>query len=393
MRICFVVGEFPSLSHTFVLDQVGAFMAMGHEVRIVCDRLGTDPKFDFSAEPLRSLAGRTRRWWPTPEGFRTGLRRLPHSVNDKISTAADMYWTRPFNDCDVVLAHFGGNGLRLARARKRGRIEPPIVTIFHGNDVGLHRHSGTLGIYRPLFEYGSLLLTVNADFREALIEAGAAPERVAVHHMGVDCDEIAYRWRPWTDGPLEIVSVCRLVEKKGIEFALRALALLKERRPDVDWHYTIIGDGPLAGRLRSLASELAIDTRVDFLGAQPHRVVKEKLEDANVFLLPSVTAADGDVEGIPVALMEAAAAGLVVVSSRHSGIPELIEDGRCGFLSAERDVEGLSRSLEGIADDYTACRPLTLAARSHIETEFDNRLLHSALADRLSAVLPRERAA
>lgn len=393
MKICFVVGEFPALSHTFVIDQVEAMARLGHDVSVVCDRIGDDTRIDFTTEPVRSLMTRTRRWWQAPPALRANLHRLPERLRDKLSTAADMYWNRAVNDCDVIVAHFGGNGLRLARAKKRGRLAPPIVTIFHGNDVGVHHHSGTLGIYAPLFSHGARHLTVNGVFRKMLIEAGARQDDVVVQHMGVDCDDIAYHWRPWNDGPLEIVSVCRLVEKKGIEYALRAVARLEHDRPGLDWRYSIIGDGPLTDGLKALAAELGLGARVRFLGALPHARVKAELARSHVFLLPSVTARDGDVEGIPVALMEAAASGLIVVSTRHSGIPELIEDREEGLLSDEKDVAGLARDLAWIVGNHKACRPMTLAARAHVEADFDKETLNRRFCDLILPLAERADAA
>ncbi len=123
---------------------------------------------------------------------------------------------------------------------------------------------------------------------------------------------------------------------------------------------------PLRGELEKLSADLGIAERVQFLGSQPHKVVKNWLARAHVFVLPSVTAQNGDVEGIPVALMEAMAAGLTVVSTRHSGIPELIEHGVGGFLSPERDVEALAANLAWIIEHPGECGRLRWppAARS-----------------------------
>src|SRR5699024_2729183 len=148
-----------------------------------------------------------------------------------------------------------------------------------------------------------------------------------VHHLGVDLEALPMARRDWTSPPMRFVSVCRLIEKKGIEFALRALARMQQDRPERAWSYTIIGDGELRGALEALATELGIADIVRFCGAQPHDVVRRCLAESHVFVLPSVTARNGDVEGIPISLMEAMAAGLVPVSTFHSGIPELIEDG------------------------------------------------------------------
>jgi colanic acid/amylovoran biosynthesis glycosyltransferase len=267
------------------------------------------------------------------------------------------------------------------------------MTIFHGNDVGNPAHDGTLDRYAPLFDYGACQLTVNRMFRRMLVEAGAPEQRVAVHHMGIDCEDIPYRQRDLGDGSLELISVCRLVEKKGIAVALRAMAAFAAARPAVDWHYSIVGDGPLLPALRALAGEFGLGDRVRFHGALPHGAVKERLARAHVFLLPSVTAADGDVEGVPVALMEAMAAGLIVLSSFHSGIPELVEDRRSGFLAPEKDAAGLAAHLQWVVDNPAAWPAISMAARMRIDTVFHHTILNDRLFDRLHTLLDRESAA
>ncbi len=144
--------------------------------------------------------------------------------------------------------------------------------------------------YNVLFDQGTRQLTVNDYFRNALVDAGAPAANVAVHHMGVRINEIEYAWRSWDQGTLNVISVCRLTEKKGIEFALRALGQLSISNPDLDWAYTIIGGGELLDDLKHLAKDLNIAHRVTFLGPRPHSEVKQRLREAHVFLLPSVTA-------------------------------------------------------------------------------------------------------
>ena len=144
---------------------------------------------------------------------------------------------------------------------------------------------------------------------------------------------------------------------------------------------------------QAMAVSLDIAERVRFLGAQPHDEVKALLRRAHVFVLPSVTPSDGDMEGVPVALMESMACGLIVVSSRHSGIPELIEDRVEGFLSDEHDVEALARDIGWIADNHPACETVTRAARAKIERQFDRHDLHANLAQRLEQVVRDARSA
>jgi colanic acid/amylovoran biosynthesis glycosyltransferase len=208
-----------------------------------------------------------------------------------------------------------------------------------------------------------------------LIDAGAPEENVVVHHMGIDPDAIPYSWRSWRGEVLELISVCRLTEKKGIEFALRALAIVAESQPRLNWRYTVVGDGPLRASLEALAFGLGIEQWVAFAGGAPHAEVKRLLHQAHAFVLPSVAAGNGDMEGIPVALMEAMAAGLTVVSTHHSGIPELIQDGVTGFLAPERDAGTLASKLAWIAHSPEDCEPVAQAARRKVETDFNKHRL------------------
>lgn len=386
MRVGFVVGRFPSLSETFIIHQMGSLLKRGFKLDIVCNGISDDDHLDRSGEPLATLLSRTRDWWGPAARLRPAMSRMPTGARDKFSTAFDAVFARHLNHCDVVVAHFGHNGARVARLKKWNVIKAPVVTIFHGYDVSVPAREAGLSRYCDLFGEGALCLTVNDHFRRLLLEAGAPEKRVAVHHMGVDPEAIPYEWKSWGGGPLEMISVCRLTEKKGVEYALRALAILAASEPDLAWRYTVIGDGPLRISLEQLASELSIGDRVRFLGGLPHADVKRWLHRSHAFVLPSVTAANGDMEGIPVALMEAMAAGLTVASTFHSGIPELIEDGESGFLAGERDAETLASRLAWIARNPEGCEPIALAARRKVESDFNNRRLDEEFAGIITRV-------
>jgi colanic acid/amylovoran biosynthesis glycosyltransferase len=387
MKICFVVDKFPSLSETFVLDQIAGCLERGMEVGVVCNEttFGKDPNIDD--QRWRALPGNVVCWWGSLGAYRPLLRKWSGRLWDKLSTVIDLVHARKLGNADVIVAHFGTNGLRVARVIKRGRISAPLMTIFHGNDVGGPMHDNTLDRYETVFEQGALQMPVNAFFRDALIDVGATPANVVVHHMGVRPGEIEYRWRSWEEGTLSFISVCRLTEKKGIEYALRALAGLPRR----DWTYTVIGGGELLQELKLLAVGLGIEGKVDFLGPRPHAEVKQRLREAHVFVLPSVVASDGDLEGIPVALMEAMAAGLTVVSTYHSGIPELIDDHKTGLLAPERDVAALCRKLTWVAENPNLCEPIARAARRKIEADFNADVLNerfAQIATRLGEMRP-----
>ena len=220
------------------------------------------------------------------------------------------------------------------------------------------------------------MLCVNEWFCDVLSDAGASSVKLKVHRMGVNVGRIEYRERE--QNRLDILSVCRLVEKKGISVALKAVSLLVEDRPDICIRFRIVGDGPLRDMLKQQAHELGIAAYVEFLGALPHAKVQNLLYGSNVFRLPSVTASNGDVEGVPVSLMEAMASGAAVVSSRHSGIPELITHGVSGLLANEFDVQGFASALEELHDKPDLTSSLALQGRAKVETDFNAEKLRQS---------------
>ena len=361
LRICVFADTFPKLSETFVRDQVIGLRSAGVDVTVVTDRLSTplDDTDDLVAQ----------RRWGALSLIEPRLRHLPAAVSDRAITGLDRIFARRLCGFDAVIAHFGMNGVRVARTGRRTSGFPPLVTIFHGFDVGMAAHDGTLDQYRPLFDFPGLLLTVNKPFRDMLVAAGAPPERTRVHHLGIRSEAIPFRRRAWS-GPIRFLSVCRLTEKKGIAQALKALARLRATAPGEDWRYTIIGEGELREELVAQADASGLSDRVEFRGAVPHEQVRAALDAADVFLLPSLTAASGDMEGIPIVLMEAMAAGLLVVSSDHSGIPELIADGETGLLAREGDVDDLHRRLVWMMEHRDRLNGLAEAALASVRTTF-----------------------
>lgn len=216
MRVGFVVDKFPSLSETFILDQVNGFLERGFEVGVICNA-NTLKQHGGSRTPnWQALSDNTVCWWGGLAPLRPSLRKLPTILWDKISTAFDILFSQKLQDFDVIIAHFGNNGLRVARVLKRKKLGAPLVTIFHGRDVGRPLRDNSLWQYNVLFDQGALQLTVNDYFRKALVDAGASATKVVVHHMGVRINEIEYSWRSWEHDTLNFISVCRLTEKRAL---------------------------------------------------------------------------------------------------------------------------------------------------------------------------------
>jgi colanic acid/amylovoran biosynthesis glycosyltransferase len=179
------------------------------------------------------------------------------------------------------------------------------------------------------------------------------------------------------------IEVGRLVEKKGHEYAIRAFARCRERCGDIDLRLIIIGAGPLEDRLRALAHRLALDAIIEFRGGQPRDAIFDALVHSNVLLLPSVTAADGDMEASPVAISEAMSVGLPVIATHHGGIPEIVEDGGTGILVPERDVDALADAMERLVKDRPLAERLGQSGRAKVTRELDIEHWNDLLADRL----------
>ena len=175
-------------------------------------------------------------------------------------------------------------------------------------------------LYRRLFNEGELF-TVGSEFiRHRIIALGAPEDRIVKLPMGVDLSRFRFAERSGShDGEPRLLTVARLVEVKGIEYAIRAVASLKSKYPRI--HYQIVGDGPLRRELEGMASRLDLTNKVEFLGALSQEKVIELYQGAQIFLLPSIVSKAGEEEGQSLALAEAQASGLPVIGTRTGGNP------------------------------------------------------------------------
>lgn len=201
------------------------------------------------------------------------------------------------------------------------------------------------------------------------------PERVHFSHHGLDLGRFAPspRERFQADGqsaPVELLSVCRAVEKKGLDVLLQALALLSG---DLDWRLTHVGGGELLPQLRAQAQDLGLTERIAWRGALAQEEVLELYRGADMFVLACRIAGDGDRDGLPNVLVEAASQGLCCVSTTVSGVPELIEDGVNGILVPPDDPQALAAGLARAIVDPQLRRRLGAAGERRVRSRFDYR--------------------
>jgi colanic acid/amylovoran biosynthesis glycosyltransferase len=261
----------------------------------------------------------------------------------------------------LIHAHFASGGrsaLPLARA-----LGVPLVVTLHGSDVTVR--GSQREIYRHLGEYASKFVCVSKFIRERALDAGFPAEKLCVHHIGINRSLFSPSEKAGLSN--SVLFVGRLVEKKGCEYLLRAMQKVQQEQPECE--LIIIGDGPLRTSLEGLAQELGVCC--NFRGTQPATAVREALSSARVFCVPSVTAANGDSEGLPTVLAEAQAMGIPVVSTTHGGIPEIIVNGVNGLLVPERDAGSLAAALVLLLSDEQRWRQFHRAALHNVEQYFD----------------------
>ncbi len=280
----------------------------------------------------------------------------------------------------LIHAHFGTDGLKmLALARA---LDVPLITHLRGYDVTLTR-AALVASGRPtwsryalqrgrLMRDGSLFLAVSEALRKQAIALGFPGDRTRTLYDGVDLDRFQPGRRPREPGT--VLHVGRLVEKKGTTDLVAALAGLTGVR------LVVIGEGPLQGRLQRQAGTLGV--KAQFLGEQPAEEVAIWMRRATLLAVPSITARDGDAEGLPDVLVEGAACGIPVVATRHSGIPEAVEDGKTGFLVPEGDRAGLAARIGTLLESADLRREMGFAARALAMERFDRR----RQAERLEAI-------
>jgi colanic acid/amylovoran biosynthesis glycosyltransferase len=402
MRIAFIVGRFPSMSQTFVLRQITGLLDRGHDVEIFAHGPGKDSIVHHDVEKYgllkrtsymnthESSAGKGSRLAKRLGLLFTNFHKKPTAVLAALNVAkfgrgalslGNVRAIAPFLDkgpYDIVHCQFGTFGNLGLLLKDTGLLRGKLVTSFRGYDISSYTQRHGQHIYRGLFSRGDLFLCVSHYIKEKLVRLGCDPRKIIVHRSGAELEKAnLLRSSRTNNGKIRIVTIARLVEKKGVEYGIRAVAKILERRRDVE--YDIVGIGPLGDRLRFLVDELNAGDNIKVLGWKTQVEVAELLTASDILLAPSVTTQKGDEEGIPGVIMEAFAQRLPVVSTYHAGIPEVVQDGESGFLVPERDIDALIERLERLIGDPELRLAMGRNGRKFVEEHYDVDKLNDRL--------------
>lgn len=271
--------------------------------------------------------------------------------------------------------HFGPNGLIGSFLKDSGVAQSLIVT-FHGSDINTYPSRYGQAVYHWMYNQVDLV-TVNTSFTGGKVEAnGCQSEKIRILPVGLIPSDYDTVNRDSIE-PFSILTVGRLVGKKGHEYLLRALPEVLSRFPRAYWN--IAGDGHLQASLEALAHELGISSKVHFLGQCTNSRVKELYALSAVFVLPSVTAPDGDMEGQGLVLQEAQYCQVPIVSTLHNGIPDGVLEGKTGYLVPEKDSIALADRICALFSDPDLARKMGINGHDFVAKNYDTHSLAQTL--------------
>lgn len=382
-KIVFLLKGYPRLSETFIAQEILALEKRGLAIEIWSLRFPTDkhhhpvhgeirapihylPEYLYQA-PLRVLRG---LWHASRKpGFGQALRQwLRDFRRDPTPNRG-----RRFGQACVLVAEMPAETQRLHAHFLHTPASVAYYThLIAGTPWSCSAHAKDIWTspeWEKREKLASLdwLVTCTAGGHAHLRGLSADPTKVALVYHGLDFTRFPEPPARPANGRPEILSVGRLVAKKGYPTLLMALARLRE---ECDWHLTHIGGGPLEGELKGLAETLGIAQRIDWLGAQPQERVLAAYREADLFVLAAQVAADGDRDGLPNVLMEAQSQRVACVASDISGIPELIVDNETGLLVPPEDAAALAAAITRLIDDPALRQRLADAGFSRVRARF-----------------------
>ena len=278
----------------------------------------------------------------------------------------------------VIHAHYTTTGY-LVGIQTRS----PLVVSAYGFDVSvMPRRLLWRRAFRALARRASMVLVEGPHMRETVTTIGFEHAKTAIVPISVDVDRIAYRAPATREGPLRLLSVGRLVEKKGHDTAIAAFALLSPELPE-DSSLDIVGAGPEQQRLERLADSFRLSGRVRFHGPMAHAAYLERLQSSDMLIAASRTATNGDSEGgAPTTVLDAQASGVPVVASNHADLPYLVQDGVTGFLAEGTGTSAISSAIRRAVAASAHWPQVTAWAREQVE----HRHSPGALKARLEAI-------
>jgi colanic acid/amylovoran biosynthesis glycosyltransferase len=394
--ICFVVPVFPTVSETFVTNQIVGAKLKGYSVRVLTYKLGDVAqssqqeliqKHDILKDtividykiPKTKLKQLIVGLIPIIKYFKYWIRPVNISMKHRILNwpfLLDYYGK--FADVDVFHVNFAMNGIRLSEMKQNGLLKAKLITTFHGHDAHYKNEKVLKKLqsrYKILFKVADYV-TVNTPYLETnVLSLGCQQEKLHVIPMAID---VAYfnsdkvKELP-NKSEIKLISVGRLIDFKGFTYAIEAIHILVNK--GVNIHYTIVGEGFLLKSLQQQIKDLKLENHIKLVGKRSQDYIKQALDTHHIYLMSSITDEEGRSETQGVVTAEAQAMGLPVVAFNNGGIPYTIRDRETGFLVPEKDIVAYANAINQLIEQPNYYQKISKNAREFAVNNFSNELM------------------
>lgn len=393
MKIAYLTNCFGTQSHTFMRREIRALRTLGvdlalYGIREDAGALAADARdlvdettYLYPVQKSTTLAANFHYFLRDPLKFVSGLWEAFASEEFSLARRAKMvahYFlaapiARHMEAAGITHVHaqFLNVSTSIAMYASMHAGIPFSVTV---HSAGSYKAEDTVGLHQKLKRAQFLIMIshYNVNYYDAV---APCREKSYVVRCGMNLEDFSFRipnnllqQNPEGAKPkVRLLGVGRFVAKKGFRYLIETAAILKQR--GINFELRIIGNGPLDSELRAHADQLQLQDYVFFLGQKSITEVRAAMADADMVIVPSITTDTGDMEGLPVVIMEAMATGAAVIASEHAGIPEIVVPGETGFLTPERDPESIANSVCQFIDNPSS--EMLTRARQLIEEHFN----------------------
>jgi colanic acid/amylovoran biosynthesis glycosyltransferase len=332
---------------------------------------------------LRTIYGQVKLWLKTDISLKNKIKVSIYSLKKKsrrlsLIHLADLINHIAVKKPDVIYFHFAIQAGELIILRKIFKI--PFVVFFHGFDFSKDLPFKELN-YPEMFRFGDWFFTNSKFSRDKVISLGCPPEKISVPGLPVDDMNYPFRKRVKND-KVRLLTVARLVEKKGLEYSIRAFRECYEKFPVLE--YEIIGEGPLREELTRLIKSIGMQDCIRLSGNKTKDQVIDAMLNSDIFILTSITADDGETEGLGMVLLESQLTGMPVLATLHNGFTDAVRDGISGFLVPEKDMAATAEKLSWLIEHPDTWEAIGEAGRQHVLDNYSEKVYLENILNRIT---------
>jgi colanic acid/amylovoran biosynthesis glycosyltransferase len=288
------------------------------------------------------------------------------------------------NKIQILHVHFGYHGVKMIGLCQKLKI--PMICSFYGDDAFAHGHiQKAKEKYEVLFKESDRILVLGPYMKSQIINLGCAANKITIHHLGIDVDKIEFKKRNANkNGKIRFLIASSFVKKKGIELAIKALSKFKDQ---YEFSLDIIGDGLLKPQILDSINQAGIEARTTLHGYRPYDYFINLAYQCDVFIQASLTTEDNRKEGTPMAIVDAMATGMAIISTKHSDIPEIVKNDEHGYLAEENDVVTLEKCIQRFFNEPDKVEVFSVNCRRWVEKEFNAKIQTAKLEEYYSELI------